>query len=353
MGLSFWDCFAIIMVVNLASCLLPAWTATFGLTGLRMTSFSRYSFGYWGNLLVVVFSMVSTTGWNAVNSISGASVLYALSDGRLPQWAGVIIICTTVWIICVLGITWIHRLDAYLWIPPCVVWCVTAGTGAKHFSGNAIKSPTGANGAAAAFSFIAVIFSFAVSWINCAADYNVRMPAKTPRWKIFVATYVGICVPTILVQTLGAALYSGTEANHAWKVAFNDAGVGGPLKMALLPAGGFGKFLLVIAGLSSIPVSTICLPLSSTSLMQLEQHPEQLLLRNACPELWSLGFTRTTNCFCHFWLRRRNHRRLLCCSVFRRHTRDISLYYRILDHHSSCGHHRRARSIPSLSMVKL
>lgn len=256
MGLSFWDCFAIIVVVNLASCLLPAWTATFGLTGLRMTTFSRYSFGYWGNLLVVIFSMVSTTGWNAVNSISGSSVLYAVSDGKCPHWAGVIIICTTVWIICALGITWIHRLDAFLWIPPFIVWCVVAGTGAQNFDGNAVKSPTGADRVAAAFSFIAVIFSFAVSWINCAADYNVKMPVNTPRWKIFVATYIGICVPTVLVQTLGAALYSGTEVNATWKTAYLDAGVGGPLKMALLPAGGFGKFLMVLAGLSSIPVRT-------------------------------------------------------------------------------------------------
>lgn len=231
------------------------WIATFGLTGLRMNPFLRYSFDYWGNMLVVVFSMVSTIGLDPVNSISGASVFYALSDGKLPQWAGVVIICTTVWIIYFLGITWIHRLDAFLWIPQFIVWCVAAGTGVKHFHGNAIKSPTGANGAAAAFSFIAVIFSSAVSWINCAADYNVKMPVNTPRWKIFVATYIGICIPTILVQTLGVALYSGTKVNHTWKVAFLDAGVGGPLKLALLPAGGFGKFLLAIAGLSSIPVS--------------------------------------------------------------------------------------------------
>ena len=116
----------------------------------QANSYSRYSFGYWGNLLVVVFSMVSTTGWNAINSISGASVLAALSDGKCPQWAGVLIICTTVWIICVLGITWIHRLDAFLWISPFIVWCVAAGTGASHFKGAAIKSPTGLNGAAAA-----------------------------------------------------------------------------------------------------------------------------------------------------------------------------------------------------------
>ncbi|KAF2453465.1 purine-cytosine permease FCY2 [Lineolata rhizophorae] len=253
MGLSFWDCFAIILVVNLLSCMIPAWTASFGLTGLRMTTFSRYSFGYWGNLLVVVFSMVATTGWNAINSISGASVLYALSDGKCPTWAGVIIICTTVWIICALGITWIHRFDAFLWIPPFIVWCVTAGTGASTFSGTAVESPKGPNGAASALSFIAVIFSFAVSWMNCASDYNVRMPVNTPRSRIFIATYIGIIVPTVLVQTLGAALYSGTQVNADWKAAFEAGGIGGPLREALAPAGGFGKFLMVFAALSAIP----------------------------------------------------------------------------------------------------
>ena len=218
-------------------------------------SIRRYSFGYWGNLLVVIFSMVSTTGWNAINSISGASVLYALSNGKCPQWAGVVIICTTVWIICALGITWIHRLDAVLWIPPFIVWCVAAGTGAPHFTGGGIQSPTGANGAAAALSFIAVVFSFAVSWVNCAADYNVRMPINTPQNRIFVATYIGIAVPAIIVQALGAAIYSGTFVDPTWKLAYHEAGVGGPLKLALEPAGGFGKFLLVLTALSAIPVS--------------------------------------------------------------------------------------------------
>lgn len=203
--------------------------------------------------------MVSTTGWNAINSISGASVLYALSDGKMSTWAGVILICTVVWIICALGIQAIHKFDAFLWIPPFICWCVAAGTGAKHFSGDAIKSPTGANGAAAALSFMAVIFSFAVSWINCAADYNVRMPLSASRWKIGVATYIGIAFPTILVQALGAALYTGTETNLIWKAAFKTGGVGGPLKLALEPAGGFGKVLLAFAALSAIPVSLIFL----------------------------------------------------------------------------------------------
>ena len=44
-------------------------------------------------MLVVIFSMIATTGWNAINSISGAAVLHAVSDGRFPIWAGVIVIC--------------------------------------------------------------------------------------------------------------------------------------------------------------------------------------------------------------------------------------------------------------------
>lgn len=272
MGLSFWDSFIIILIVNLLSDLLPAWTAAFGLTGLRMTTFSyapihppqahtdtnihrRYSFGYWGNLLVVIFSMIATTGWNAINSISGASVLEALSDGKCPTWAGVIIICTTVWIICALGITWIHQLDVFLWIPPLVVWCVTAGTGASHLTAAKVKNfETSENKAAAVLSFIAIIFSFSVSWVNCAADYNVRMPVDTPRWRIFSATYIGILVPSVLFQSLGAALYTGTVTSAAWGTAYQSSGVGGLLKMALEPAGGFGKFLMVLAALSAIPV---------------------------------------------------------------------------------------------------
>lgn len=104
---------------------------------------------------------------------------------------------------------------------------------------------------------MALIFSFAVSWVNCAADYNVRMPVNTPRHKIFFATYAGIFIPAVMVQSLGAAIGSGTQVDASWAKAFDNYGIGGPLALALSPAGGFGKFLLVIAALSAIPVSPL------------------------------------------------------------------------------------------------
>ncbi|KAJ6088434.1 hypothetical protein N7486_009695 [Penicillium sp. IBT 16267x] len=280
MGLRFWDCFIVIMVVNLFSDLLPAWTATAGLAGLRMTTFSRYSFGYWGNMLVLIFSRIVTTGWNAINSISGASVLNASSNGECPTWAGVIIICTLVWIICALGITWIHRLDTFIWVLPFIVWCVAAGTGASSFTADADR-------AAAVLSYMASIFSFSLSWVDCAADYNVRMPHDTPRWKIFGATYVGIFVPSVLVQSLGAALYTGTVTSVAWKDACSASSIGGLLQMSLEPAGGFGKFLMVLAALSSIPQ---------------EQYPEQLFIRFACSESWYMGYPDSPSCTGDIWM---------------------------------------------------
>jgi purine-cytosine permease-like protein len=82
------------------------------------------------------------------------------------------------------------------------------------------------------------------------------MPTDTPHWKIFSATYIGIFFPTVLVQILGAAMYSGTVANPEWKKAYSSSSIGGLLEMALQPAGGFGKFLMVLAALSAIPVSS-------------------------------------------------------------------------------------------------
>lgn len=80
------------------------------------------------------------------------------------------------------------------------------------------------------------------------------MPVNTPQWKIFLATYVGILVPSLLCLTLGAALYTAAQTNTVYMQAYDDYAVGGLLAQALKPVGGFGKFLLVLAGLSAVPV---------------------------------------------------------------------------------------------------
>ena len=202
----------------------------------------------------MVFILISNVGWASINGIAGASCWSAISNGALPLWAGVIIISVVVWVLCIGGITWIHRLDSVLWILPLVVWCVAAGTGAKHFHGGRVEGQPPAT-SAGILSFVALNISWGISWSYFTADYNVRMPVRTLRWKLFVATYVGIALPSVLVMSLGAAIYTGALADPEWAQAYTAYGVGGPLAKALEPAGGFGKFLLVLAGLSSVAVS--------------------------------------------------------------------------------------------------
>ncbi|EME77298.1 uncharacterized protein MYCFIDRAFT_146509, partial [Pseudocercospora fijiensis CIRAD86] len=89
-------------------------------------------------------------------------------------------------------------------------------------------------------------------WSYLTADYNVRMPINTPRWRLLLSTFIGIWLPSVLVMILGAAMYDGVSDDVAWSEAYAAYGVGGPLAKSLEPAGGFGKFLLVLAGLSSV-----------------------------------------------------------------------------------------------------
>ncbi|KAJ5674699.1 uncharacterized protein N7477_004633, partial [Penicillium maclennaniae] len=264
LGLGFWDCFIIILIVNLLSDLLSAWTAIVGLTGLRMTTFSCVIVSSLPNFIIIIPQANNLILVNDTRLDTGATCLSSSSQWLQPQggtqstpsqepWCSTL--CPTGG--SQLGPGWIHRLVTYIWIPPLIVWCVAAGTGASSFTGARSKHLEGANKAAAVLTYMASIFSFSVSWVNCAADYNVRMPANTPQGKIFSATYIGIFVPTVLVQILGAARYSGVVTSTRWKDAHASCSIGGLLQMSLEPAGGFGKFLMVLAALSAIVVMRI------------------------------------------------------------------------------------------------
>ena len=65
---------------------------------------------------------------------------------------------------------------------------------------------SGALWGAALFSFGAAVFGYAVSWSSYAADYNVNQPESTSPKKVFWFTYLGISIPCILLESLGAAL---------------------------------------------------------------------------------------------------------------------------------------------------
>ena len=78
----------------------------------------------------------------------------------------------------------------------------------------------------------------------------MNLPEDVPAWPVFWLTYIGLNLPCILIEALGAAEATVTRAD--WQQQYADGGVGGLLAASLSPAGGFGKFLLVLLALSIV-----------------------------------------------------------------------------------------------------
>lgn len=72
------------------------------------------------------------------------------------------------------------------------------------------------------------------------------------RWKIAAYTYLGILTPSIPLIILGAAIGGAVPNVESWAAAYEVSGVGGVMLEMLAPAGGFGKFIMVLLALSVI-----------------------------------------------------------------------------------------------------
>ncbi len=69
-------------------------------------------------------------------------------------------------------------------------------------------------------------------------------------WRVFTYSYTGLCLPTILLMTLGAAIAGAIPNVPAWEAAYEKTMVGGIFAAMLEPAGGFGKFVVAVLSLT-------------------------------------------------------------------------------------------------------
>lgn len=72
----------------------------------------------------------------------------------------------------------------------------------------------------------------------------------TNSFRVYAYTQLGLVIPTILLMTLGAAIAGAIPNNPEWEDLYGKYLVGGVLAAMLSPAGGFGKFVLVLLALT-------------------------------------------------------------------------------------------------------
>lgn len=77
-------------------------------------------------------------------------------------------------------------------------------------------------------------------------------PDPQPRIKVFLCTYSGLLLPSIPLLILGAAIGGAVPNVPGWQAAYEATGIGGVMSEMLAPAGGFGRFVLVLLALSVI-----------------------------------------------------------------------------------------------------
>lgn len=133
--LNLYDSFTTIIIFTVFGTIPVAFIACFGpASGLRTMIFSRYSWGYYGASILSIINVISSIGWAAVNSITGAQTLCVVFNNAFPITIGIIIIATTSMVISFIGYKWIHTYERYSWIPVFAGYCILAGVGAKYFT---------------------------------------------------------------------------------------------------------------------------------------------------------------------------------------------------------------------------
>ncbi len=240
-GLGFWDGVAVIILFNVLGVLPVAFFSTLGpKLGLRQMTISRFSFGWVGGIIMAAFNVAACIGWSAVNVIIGGQLIFALTNGAIPRWAGILIIAILTTLVSIYGYRYVHRYERYAWIPMAIIFAILFIVAAPHLK----ILPTPAFGAveiAGLLSFGGAVFGFAVGWSSYAADYNVNQPEDTPSSRVFWLTYLGVFVPCVLLETMGMALTSWIPKG------------GGDLLAAVAnPLGGFGTFLVALLAFSVI-----------------------------------------------------------------------------------------------------
>src|SRR4051794_25378831 len=199
-GLTFWQAVAAIVLGSalgaISHGILTSWGPERGLTQMVL---SRRPFGYRGNLLPAgINAVVAGVGWFAVNSISGALALSALTgwSGYLCLVIGAILML----VVAFLGHNFVHLFERVAF--PVLVVIFVAGLFVIL-----PRTNTGPVGDAIPGGFwiaLGATFGYTAGWNPYAADYARYLPPSTSK-RAGLFAGLGNFLGCIILETAGAA----------------------------------------------------------------------------------------------------------------------------------------------------
>lgn len=243
-GLGLRDASLVILFFTLLTTTLPAYFSTLGpRTGMRQMIQARFSFGRYLVALPVILNLATLTGFCVIIAVIGGQCLSAVASGSLSPTVGIVIIALLSLVISFSGFKVLHLYERWAWIPALIAIVITTGVGGKHLHEQAPVEPATAQ---SILSFGMIVASYMIPWACLASDFTTYLSPAAPRKRIFLYAYLGCAVPTILLMILGTAIAGAVSSVPAWEEGYGENLVGGALAGMLKPAGGFGKFVVVV-----------------------------------------------------------------------------------------------------------
>jgi NCS1 family nucleobase:cation symporter-1 len=200
-GLSFWQTFlAVVLGTLLGSITLGILSTSGPQYGVPQMVLSRRGFGYWGNVLPAgVNALVAGIGWFAVNSVSGALALNALT--HMPEVLCLLIVVALQLAVAFFGYNLIHLFEKYAFPVLVVIFLVASvWTLTKGHPGVPHKTIPGAF-----LIEFGATFGYAAGWNPYASDYTRYFKPDASKKAIAWWSGLGVLLSCVLLETVGAA----------------------------------------------------------------------------------------------------------------------------------------------------
>jgi NCS1 family nucleobase:cation symporter-1 len=199
-GLTFWQAVAAIVVGTALGSLFHAILTSWGPEhGLCQMVISRRAFGYRGNLLPAgINAVVAGVGWFAVNSISGALALSALTgwNGYVCLVIGMVLML----IVAFLGHNFVHVFERVAF--PVLVVIFLAGMAVILPATQ--TGPVGDPVPGGFWITVGATFGYAAGWNPFASDYSRYLPRSAGKWAGIYAG-LGVFLSATALEIAGAA----------------------------------------------------------------------------------------------------------------------------------------------------
>ncbi|KAK4457316.1 hypothetical protein QBC42DRAFT_236625 [Cladorrhinum samala] len=264
MGMSLRDASLVIIFFALLTCIPPAFMGIGGMeTGLRQLVQARYSFGRYLVTVPLLLNAATVTGFSLASAVVGGQTIASLDPERVSVNVGIVITCLISFAVSLLGFRAVHFWERWTWIPNLIAIAVAVGCGGRHL--RLQSEPAEPASVKQVFTLGCLIAGYFITFGGTTSDYSVyHDPKGVSRWKVFLYMYASFLLPSVPLLILGAAIGGAVPNVPAWNEAYQVTGIGGVVSEMLSPAGGFGKFVIVMLALSVI--GNIAISMYSVSL---------------------------------------------------------------------------------------